>query len=562
MREGGFGTCASIIAAGVILFSLAASATAHAGIMEEEAERQLQFAEADLEAGNFERAAASAASALRADPSRHEALVVRGLALQGLNRLEDALALLRVYKDLRGTLEVDERVEPAMAEIERLLAGPDLLPVLEKPMTSGPIEGLAAVMYGSDSDERAAEHAYAAAQPFLDGQPAAAVLALGSLLPRGDELVVVGPEPLLCDDTVLEGTLEGHLAAAEAAAVELEPATADEAAEAAELHLACGSAAVEPETVGRLLAVQAQARWFAGEPERASSLWREMFAVSPERTINTDLPPSAQALQLDAKTRASEERTVVDLQAIIPKGWSLRVDGVEVAGEVQLTPGRRILRLVGPKGALPGFVLPLEHGRHVLVGTADAFQDRLYRAQPPGLLLSWLGSKLAPAMEQESVRAAVVVNLDVNPPNVRLFDGTHFLVVTPDPQLLAPSPASGAALTARRRGASVVTGVLAGALVAGGATALGLSQHAANRRVRPRLVCHALGDSGDSCAEEAKVKTQQDGLLASGVVMLGLGAVGATLSVTFGAPSRGRVNEPGWARSPAVPEDDVPGGAR
>lgn len=75
--------------------------------MEEEAARQLQLAEDDLASGNFERAAASAASVLRLEPGLHEALVVRALALQGLGRLDDAAALLRAYKDLRGSLQID-----------------------------------------------------------------------------------------------------------------------------------------------------------------------------------------------------------------------------------------------------------------------------------------------------------------------------------------------------------------------------------------------------------------------------------------------------------------------
>lgn len=98
----------------------------------EEAARQVELAEQDLAAGIFERAAASAASALRLDPGRTDAFVVRALALKGMGRLEDAAALLRTYRDLRGSLPVDERVEPALAEIERLPVPP------QEPGPAGP----------------------------------------------------------------------------------------------------------------------------------------------------------------------------------------------------------------------------------------------------------------------------------------------------------------------------------------------------------------------------------------------------------------------------------------
>ncbi len=90
---------------------------------EESAAKQLQLAEDELESDQFEQAAASAASALRLDPSLHSAMVVRALALQRLGQLEDAAGLLRAYRDLRGTLSIDDRVEPALAAIEVALAG-------------------------------------------------------------------------------------------------------------------------------------------------------------------------------------------------------------------------------------------------------------------------------------------------------------------------------------------------------------------------------------------------------------------------------------------------------
>lgn len=66
----------------VVLLALLLPISVSMAAPSEEAQRQLQLAEDDLAEGQFERAAASAASALRLDPSLQEALVVRALALK------------------------------------------------------------------------------------------------------------------------------------------------------------------------------------------------------------------------------------------------------------------------------------------------------------------------------------------------------------------------------------------------------------------------------------------------------------------------------------------------
>ena len=91
---------------------------AHAQGLTEEAARQLKLAEADLDAGNFQRAADSAASAFRLDGSLHSALVVQGLALRHLGRTEEAEALLTTYMTIRGSLPPDKRVRPALVMLK------------------------------------------------------------------------------------------------------------------------------------------------------------------------------------------------------------------------------------------------------------------------------------------------------------------------------------------------------------------------------------------------------------------------------------------------------------
>jgi len=460
--------------------------------MEQEAERQLRLAEEDLEAGNCERAAASAASAQRADPSRHEAFVVRALALQCLGDLEDAAALLRAYKVLRGKLPLDERVEPALAEIERQLGGDDEEP--EAPpspdaVTTDPVEGPFAVLYGPEGDEKAAEQAYMVAEPYLGGEAAVAVLSLASVLPRDTSLVLGGVEAIPCDGDLPDGDVAGQLDAAAVAVTELAPDTAFEAADQAELLLACGAEQAQPGDVAQLLAVRAQAHWVAGEPEGATRLWKELFTLDAERTIDASLPPSAQALQLDAKSRARSASGDVEFVGLAPKEWSIWIDGVEVGGEAPLLPGRRVLRLEGPETS-HGAVLDVQQGQQVLAGTADALYESLFTSRPPGPVLAWAGGLVGPAIEQQGANAAVMVNLGTKPATVRLFDGSSFLVVTPTPEK-APRAVAGAGERAGPHPGSV-------ALLGGGlaATAVGVILAA---------VAH-----GDGVALQADVDAQPD----------------------------------------------------
>ena len=451
---------------------------------EEEASRQLELAEADLTAGNFERAASSAASALRLDPSLLNALVVRGLALNGLGRSADAAALLRAYRDLRGTLELDPRVEPALEEIEKLLAAPTAeAPPTDEEDTPTAASGPLAVFYGPGSDQAASERGYNAARPFLGGQPAAAILALESVLPRGDGVLAVGAEPFDCGGVSLAGSLEEHLAAAQTAAIELEPTAAAAAADAAELHLACGAGPVEREALTTLLSVRAVGRWFAGEPEVASRLWHEMYALAPEEPTDSTLPPSAQAFQFDAKARAAEAPLMGTVQTALQDGWTAWIDGIAIASdEVEVPVGRRVLRLVGPDGQSAGTVLPLDADTTVLVGTPQGFQNAVLQAEPSSLALEWLGGLLQPLVTQQGGVGALVINLNSDPAVVQRFDGTRSMVLTPTKGRTGPrtrpvagtppGPHPGSVALLGGGLAATVVGVIVAAIAHGEGTAL------------------------------------------------------------------------------------------
>ena len=526
----------TILSATIVLFlPLALSMPAHAGL-EEEAERQILLAEEDLEAGNFERAAASAASALRLDPTRYDALVVRALALKGLGHLEDSAGLLRAYRDLRGTLPLDERVEPALAEIASMLAPPagdeDDTPA-EEEVQEPPsvIAGPVTVVFTPAEDERASERAYAAARPFLGGTPATAILPLDTLLPRDDGLVVLNADATVCDGEEDAGELGDLLAAAEASVEELDPTAADEAAAAAEHALACSTTRPDPAAVDRLLAARAAVRWIAGEPEVASRLWAELFALQPDRVVDSNLSPAAQALQLDAKLRAADAPLEATLSLLVLPGWTLLVDGREHEGG-RVPAGRRFVHVVGSEGVAAGAVVDLERDADATVATVAALRQAAQEAQPGGVALRWSTGYLDPLLEQ-GAQGVLLVNLAAAPPVVRHFDGERFLVLTASGRV-ARQDTPGAARSGVPRGVSA-------ALLGGGlaATAVGVIVAAVAHRDGVALqdqMQTGLAFSDNYAGYEA-ARTQER--VGTGLA-IGGGVVAAVGGVTFVIPHKTR----------------------
>jgi len=84
----------------------------------EEAERQLIFAEAELRKEHYDKALHSAESALRLDPTLYRAMVIKGLAYEGLGDLDLAESLLRAYCELAGKSPSEGEVGRALARIE------------------------------------------------------------------------------------------------------------------------------------------------------------------------------------------------------------------------------------------------------------------------------------------------------------------------------------------------------------------------------------------------------------------------------------------------------------
>lgn len=127
------------IAALLMLFSLALPTLASAqGGTEEEARRQLIFAQDEIDGENFQKALTSAESALRLHPPLYEAMAYKALALEGLGDLKVAESLLITYRELRGgwenlpQAEGDlERVQSKMGERMRRLESLAALPPFE-----------------------------------------------------------------------------------------------------------------------------------------------------------------------------------------------------------------------------------------------------------------------------------------------------------------------------------------------------------------------------------------------------------------------------------------------
>ncbi|MCP4870594.1 MAG: hypothetical protein GY898_17975 [Proteobacteria bacterium] len=103
---------------------------------EEEARRQLEFAQQEVDEGNFEKALASADSALRLYPSLYEAYVFKALAYEGLGKLKMAESFLLTYRELRPGK--DEQADEALARIqEKLGRGAEPAEPTEPPEETG-----------------------------------------------------------------------------------------------------------------------------------------------------------------------------------------------------------------------------------------------------------------------------------------------------------------------------------------------------------------------------------------------------------------------------------------
>ncbi len=92
--------------------------TAHAQL-EQEAERQLDFAWKELELKDWEKAISSAESALRLNPALYTAMVIKALAYEGMGEMRKAESWLQTYLELTKSLS---QAPQALSLAERLKA--------------------------------------------------------------------------------------------------------------------------------------------------------------------------------------------------------------------------------------------------------------------------------------------------------------------------------------------------------------------------------------------------------------------------------------------------------
>ena len=384
--------------------------------------RQLRLADEDLDAGNFERAAASAASALRLDPSLTAALVVRGLALEGLGRLDEARSLLKVYADLRGTLALDARVAPALIRLDGAVSGAPSAPVERGPAAGGP----ALLLLAGGVDD---QQGYRIAKPHLGAGPPVAVLRLEQL-PGQLGLIVVGAEAERC--TAGQSDTAPLIAAAQTALVNLDLAAAEAAADAARQALACG--VKTPDEVEQWLRVAGDVALAQGDAAKATDLWVSLFTGFRRAGIGSDLDPRAKASQLGAYDAASSQEAV-SLALHLPAGTSLKVDGADPGGTLA-----RGLRFVSVEGADPGgFVLDVSGP--VLIGSSALLRAAAVEDGASLVLTAWLAASAMPALSGFAADRALIVRpdgavLELSPAGLRALEAASASVraaVTPPP---------------------------------------------------------------------------------------------------------------------------------
>lgn len=126
------------VAVRLSLLLLLLPALAFAEGLSDQAARQVELCQADVQAGAYERAVGACDSALRLNPTpevQQQAFKWKGLALLELDRLDEAQAMLLAFKSLRSGMADDPQVEAALQRIEddKPKGGPGPLPEASKP---------------------------------------------------------------------------------------------------------------------------------------------------------------------------------------------------------------------------------------------------------------------------------------------------------------------------------------------------------------------------------------------------------------------------------------------
>ena len=532
----------------LLLLCGAPSGSALAGAPDE-AERQADFARDELREGRYDRALKSAESALRLDPSRYEALVLKALAYEGLGDLDLARSLLLAYGEVSGVAELPEDVASALQRIEAALLGrrQERTERRQGRVTIGgqqetpPVEAAPLELDPGPYRERS--------QLALRGGQCSAALAAAVELSRaapsepdghrllGDAhrcmqahrpaalayrryLELGGSDPNVAD---LLDQIQGSLATLDVSLVVQDP----DVVPLVQIEL-------DGERIDPTRRDRATARFDdlgTGRPATVvvagRGLLAEVVELEPLRsgeTRSVEVAPAVVGLgtvalgSFDPKTTTVTVYTADEAVALQPGGERVVTAGdleigvqtavgavriplhVEAGGRAELEPSRHL-----PAGlTLAG----LPAGAEVLIfveNPSGAAVERTLLIPPErGRIDVVSGLRLVPETQVDSLfggRGGVFVshpqlgerNLEVVLENGAWtgvqFDAAGMPGAAPIGQAWETWRRGGQAQATELRGASRALAVVSGVLLGGGAAALGLAQYAANRRIEPELLC-------------------------------------------------------------------------
>ena len=587
-----------------------------------EAERQADYAREELRRGEYDRALHSAESALRLDPTGYEALGLKALAYEGLGQLRLAESLLLAWQEVGGLAELPTPYGDALVRMRADLDGQrkqrakrqqgrviqlepeqpasgvpvrDSTPEVYRERSQGALQGgqchaaMAAAfeLVGVDPDEAIGHRLVGDAERCL-GRTRRAALAYRRYQARGGDDAAVAD--LLADLSASLASVEVQVTLEDPDVVPL-------------LQLEVGGQRIDPvhrdRTSARFEDVPFGAPLVllvAGRGLKAET--RQLDALAPTEARAVAVAPVTVGLgevvfaAFDAETALVTVRTPDEEVVVRPEQRKPVTAGditINVATElgavdVPLTvaPGQEVA--FDPSRNLPAglTVTGVPAGaelRVVVEGRTGVVIERVERIPPElGTIDPLSGLRLAPELTFDSLlggpgglflshprlgEAAMEMVLENGAWSGARFDAGTLEGTASVTQRWQAWHRAGKAAAARQRTGSVVSAILGGVFLGGGAAALGLAQVAANKRVRPALVCGGLGPTAASCGEAEELKRQQGALTGGGAVMLGLGAASVTLSITFGVKGANERGEPtGWDPWATEETDDAEGEAQ
>ena len=592
----------SLAAVTLALVCAWSAAPAHAG-SEEEAQRQAGFARDELREGHYDRALKSAESALRLHPALYEALVLKALAYEGLGDLDLARSLLLAYQEMTGLSALPEDAARARERIDAALTGQQAERVGRRQGRVATVDSDGATRVEVAPLDLDPEPYRARSQLALKGGQCSAALAAAVELTRADQSKPDGHRLLgdayRCSQAFRPAVLAYRryleLGGADPNVRDLLDQLASSLA-TVEVHIAVD----DPDVVPRVQVELDGERIDPTSRDRTSARFEDLGTAQAGQLVVAGRGLLAEVVELEP-LGAGETRQVEVTPAVVGLGtvalgpFDSKTTTVTVHTPdeaVELVPGAvRVITAgdfeVGVETELGGVRIPL----HVAAGGQTSFEPS--RHLPAGLTLAGLpagsevlvfvenpsgatvertlripqergqidvgsGLRLAPETQVDSLfggKGGVFVshpNLGERNLEVVLENGAWTGVQFDAAAMPGAAPIGQAWETWRQgsdvrkkelRGASGAFAVISGVLLGGGAALVGLSQYAANQRIKPQLLCdawtaHDGSYAGPACDEAGAIRRQQEALLVAGSAAVGVGLAGVTVSVVFGVNSR------------------------